>query len=173
MMIGARASVLHDPSMDAIRILPPPRVQFSPQQFELSDHTTTTIAESSESGAAMQGESESSATSPEASVSLSPIRKPAAVARSKIAKDRSSKVPRPPNAFIIYRQHHHPIIKAQNPGVHNNQICEFFPRPTTVHLLICASCDHRQQMEERRRSCEGHLQSQSERGQAQSQRATS
>ena len=136
-MIGARASVLHDPSMDAIRILPPPRVEFSPQQLELTERTTTIIADSSESGAAMQGDSESSASSPEDSVSLSPVRKPAAVARSKIAKDRSSKVPRPPNAFIIYRQHHHPMIKALNPGVHNNQICKYFPTDYSGLANIC------------------------------------
>ncbi|MCJ1314364.1 hypothetical protein MMC25_008046 [Agyrium rufum] len=33
-----------------------------------------------------------------------------------------AKVPRPPNAFILYRQHHHPLIKADNPDIHNNQI---------------------------------------------------
>jgi len=134
-MIGTRASVLHDPSIDAIRILPPPRVQFSSQQFEVPDSAPIINADSSESAAVTQGDSESSASSPEGSVSLSPIRKPAAVARSKIAKDRSSKVPRPPNAFIIYRQHHHPTIKAQNPGVHNNQICKLNPQQTTVLLL--------------------------------------
>lgn len=35
-----------------------------------------------------------------------------------------AKVPRPPNSFILYRQHHHPIIKAQHPDYHNNRICE-------------------------------------------------
>jgi len=50
----------------------------------------------------------------------------AANARSKLAKDRIAKVPRPPNAFILYRQHHHPIVKKQNPNIHNNQICESF-----------------------------------------------
>ena len=38
---------------------------------------------------------------------------------------KKAKVPRPPNAFILYRQHHHPLIKAKNPDMHNNQICEF------------------------------------------------
>lgn len=36
---------------------------------------------------------------------------------------KKEKLPRPPNAFILYRQHHHPLIKAKNPGFHNNQIC--------------------------------------------------
>nr|AVA29528.1 mating type protein MAT1-2 [Venturia inaequalis] len=38
--------------------------------------------------------------------------------------DRKSKakVPRPANAFILYRQHKHPAIKAQFPGIVNNDI---------------------------------------------------
>ena len=46
-------------------------------------------------------------------------------------KKKESKTPRPPNSFILYRQHHHPTLVAQNPGMHNNQICEYsiqFPR---------------------------------------------
>nr|AKG96281.1 putative MAT1-2-1 mating type protein [Knightiella splachnirima] len=35
---------------------------------------------------------------------------------------KKAKVPRPPNAFILYRQQHHPLIRDQNPGMHNNQI---------------------------------------------------
>ncbi len=35
---------------------------------------------------------------------------------------KKSKVPRPPNAFILYRQKHHPILKAQQPHLVNNQI---------------------------------------------------
>ena len=34
------------------------------------------------------------------------------------------KLPRPPNSFILYRQHHHPLMKAKNPSFHNNQICK-------------------------------------------------
>ena len=45
---------------------------------------------------------------------------------SKPKKLDKSKVPRPPNAFILYRQHHHPIIKDENPNMHNNQICELY-----------------------------------------------
>lgn len=43
----------------------------------------------------------------------------------KKAAVKNAKVPRPPNAFILYRQHHHPLVKAQYPDMHNNQICEF------------------------------------------------
>lgn len=36
---------------------------------------------------------------------------------------KASKLPRPPNAFILYRQQNHPIVMSQNPGFHNTQIC--------------------------------------------------
>ncbi|KAE8321092.1 hypothetical protein BDV39DRAFT_197896 [Aspergillus sergii] len=35
---------------------------------------------------------------------------------------KSIKVPRPPNAFILYRQHHHPRIKEAYPDFTNNEI---------------------------------------------------
>nr|ACA51906.1 mating-type HMG-box protein MAT1-2 [Aspergillus parasiticus] len=35
---------------------------------------------------------------------------------------KSTKVPRPPNAFILYRQHHHPRIKEAYPDFTNNEI---------------------------------------------------
>ncbi len=38
--------------------------------------------------------------------------------------DKQAKIPRPPNAFILYRQARHPIIKAENPRFHNNDICK-------------------------------------------------
>lgn len=41
---------------------------------------------------------------------------------------KKDKVARPPNAFILYRQHHHPIVKSQNPDLHNNQICKSLVR---------------------------------------------
>lgn len=34
------------------------------------------------------------------------------------------KIPRPPNAFIIYRKAHHAATVAENPGLHNNDICK-------------------------------------------------
>lgn len=39
-------------------------------------------------------------------------------------KEKLAKVPRPPNAFILYRQEHHPLVKAENPDFHNNDICK-------------------------------------------------
>lgn len=43
-------------------------------------------------------------------------------AQSPTASGERSKVPRPPNAFILYRKHYHPILKDQNPDMHNNDI---------------------------------------------------
>lgn len=40
---------------------------------------------------------------------------------------RPTKVPRPPNCFILYRQANHHLVKSANPGVSNNEICELFP----------------------------------------------
>ena len=40
------------------------------------------------------------------------------------AKNATSKVPRPPNAFIIYRKEWHSRIVEENPGLHNNQVCK-------------------------------------------------
>lgn len=37
---------------------------------------------------------------------------------------KAAKVPRPPNAFILYRQHHHPKIKEAYPDFQNNDICK-------------------------------------------------
>lgn len=34
------------------------------------------------------------------------------------------KVKRPPNAFIIYRKELHPLVVAENPKLHNNDICK-------------------------------------------------
>ncbi|RAL06396.1 HMG-box domain-containing protein [Aspergillus ibericus CBS 121593] len=35
---------------------------------------------------------------------------------------KAAKVPRPPNAFILYRQHHHPKLKEAHPSLSNNEI---------------------------------------------------
>ena len=43
----------------------------------------------------------------------------------KVKTVKTPKVARPPNAFILYRQHHHPLLKSQHPDLHNNQICKF------------------------------------------------
>ena len=38
------------------------------------------------------------------------------------ALPKKPKIPRPPNAFILYRKEYHPILKAANPSYHNNDI---------------------------------------------------
>lgn len=35
------------------------------------------------------------------------------------------KVPRPPNAYILYRKDHHKAVKQSNPKLSNNDICTF------------------------------------------------
>lgn len=52
---------------------------------------------------------------------------------------KEAKVPRPPNAFILYRQHHHDILKNANPGLHNNEICTYLSlsKIATITLILC------------------------------------
>lgn len=40
------------------------------------------------------------------------------------AHSRKAKIPRPPNAFILYRKERHPILKSEHPDYHNNDICK-------------------------------------------------
>jgi hypothetical protein len=35
---------------------------------------------------------------------------------------KKTKIPRPPNAFILYRKKHHPLVAAENPNIANNDI---------------------------------------------------
>lgn len=37
------------------------------------------------------------------------------------------KVPRPPNAYILYRKDKHREIENEHPGIRNNEICESIP----------------------------------------------
>lgn len=37
---------------------------------------------------------------------------------------KHNKTPRPPNSFILYRQHHHSKMVLENPKLKNNQICK-------------------------------------------------
>lgn len=54
------------------------------------------------------------------------------------------KVPRPANAFILYRKDNQDLIKAANPGIHNNDVCKYirevFPRSllTLIAILLGA-----------------------------------
>lgn len=46
-----------------------------------------------------------------------------------------AKVPRPANAFILYRQYKHAGIKAQFPGIINNDICKSLPLTEAWHTF--------------------------------------
>lgn len=35
------------------------------------------------------------------------------------------KIPRPPNAYILYRKERHSVVKEARPGITNNEICKF------------------------------------------------
>lgn len=36
---------------------------------------------------------------------------------------KRSKIPRPPNAYILYRKERHSMVRDANPGISNNEIC--------------------------------------------------
>jgi len=57
---------------------------------------------------------------------------------SKVKTAKKAKIARPANAFILYRQHHHPLVKSQHPDIHNNQICTYHV-PDGDLLLTCLS----------------------------------
>lgn len=53
------------------------------------------------------------------------------------------KIPRPPNAFILYRKDKHNEVKAQNPNLHNNEICKSIRSMViSLHELTILSCHH-------------------------------
>lgn len=58
---------------------------------------------------------------------------------SKVKTAKKAKVARPANAFILYRQHHHPMVKAQDPNIHNNRICEYQLEVEACLLTYCSS----------------------------------
>lgn len=50
---------------------------------------------------------------------------------------KRQKIPRPPNAFILYRQRYHPVVKAEHPEFHNNQICKFTKNKHPFYMRPC------------------------------------
>ncbi|KAK5087060.1 hypothetical protein LTR05_004231 [Lithohypha guttulata] len=91
--------VLGDPSGQNIHIMKHPEVE--------SQHTSMLR---------MQGKTTSIATIYEAG-SQTTVQRPDLRSFGK-----KSKIPRPPNAFILYRQHFHPSFKQHNKNMHNNDI---------------------------------------------------
>jgi hypothetical protein len=47
----------------------------------------------------------------------------------------NSKIPRPRNAFIIYRMNKSLAVRAANPNAHNNQICKSMKLSTVLPLF--------------------------------------
>lgn len=66
-------------------------------------------------------------------------------------KSGKDKIPRPPNAFILYRKDQHPLIVdgMGDDKIHNNQVCKscFLKHP--ILLLTSPSCNHRQDVADR------------------------
>lgn len=46
-------------------------------------------------------------------------------AAEKAESSHKTKIPRPPNPWILFRQHKHFLIKAENPSLTNNEICKY------------------------------------------------
>lgn len=53
-------------------------------------------------------------------------------------------VPRPPNSWILYRQHHHRAIKEKNPKATNCELCKFCVFGHSVHANDSPSSNHRE-----------------------------
>ena len=58
-------------------------------------------------------------------------------ARAQSPQSDGEKIPRPANAWIMYRKHHHASFVTANPGVHNNQICNV---PAPIHWSTKLTC---------------------------------
>jgi hypothetical protein len=43
---------------------------------------------------------------------------------ARAARRQADKIPRPPNAWILYRKHHHTAFAESNLGISNNEICK-------------------------------------------------
>lgn len=57
------------------------------------------------------------------------------------------KIPRPPNAYILYRKDKHNGVKAENPNLHNNKICKSFCHSFQSYLLTLFSGHHGRNVE--------------------------
>jgi hypothetical protein len=59
------------------------------------------------------------------------------------------KIPRPPNAYILYRKDKHCAVKVENPNLHNNEICKSGVLCFMVRELTIYSGHHGRHVEER------------------------
>lgn len=55
---------------------------------------------------------------------LSELTVPEDAMNNKGKKTKDKKIPRPPNAYILYRKDHHTVVKEANPGITNNEISQ-------------------------------------------------
>lgn len=60
-----------------------------------------------------------------------------------------TKVPRPPNAYILYRKDHHAKVKKLDSQLTNNQICELPCVFSPPHFLTWRSRHSRESLEQR------------------------
>ena len=102
--LGTTAHILHDNLLNATRILPPPLFTLSAtsrfQPYAAEDPLALPAGDAAQQSAGVQA------------------RNP----KAKIAKARLARIPRPANAFILYRKHHHQRIRGADPDVKNNDI---------------------------------------------------
>ena len=118
---GVKFQCTVNAAADTITLLPlepmSPRSVAASVANGLTDQITN-ASQSVKSPAAETPSTTTSLTSPPAAI---------AVDDKSATKD---KVPRPPNAFIIYRQEWHPKVVKENPNLHNNDICKSKFKPS-------------------------------------------
>ncbi|KEF54969.1 uncharacterized protein A1O9_08621 [Exophiala aquamarina CBS 119918] len=106
---GASAAWL-EPMTNAVHIAPAP-AGYSGDSFLRSQLYQGSSSEPLSTDASPEASADPSLDGPDLTEAV-PMRLPG----------KKSKVPRPPNAFILYRQSNHPILKAEMPALTNNQI---------------------------------------------------
>nr|ATA58138.1 MAT1-2-1 [Lasiodiplodia gonubiensis] len=145
--INAVGVMVHDSVNNAWRFLPPPHfsggtassaqsAQSAVAQPPRSDGLPDSSAQSAQSAVAQPPHSDGHLDS-SAQSAQPPVAQPPQVVHSSISMPRLDLVrvardtnnqrrqpPRPMNAFMLYRRDNHPIVVANNPGVHNNRISQ-------------------------------------------------
>ncbi|KAI9795489.1 MAG: hypothetical protein M1833_007019 [Piccolia ochrophora] len=101
-LIGGSCVVFLDKNINAIRLAPPQAAR-TPMSISSSVPSTP----STQSVSSPVGED----------LTFSPT-----VGSLGEISSKKNRIPRPPNAFILYRKHHHPLLKENDPSMHNNEI---------------------------------------------------
>lgn len=63
-------------------------------------------------------------------------------ASSHESPEKLPKVPKPANSWILYRQSKHAGVVAENPGMHNSEICKFMCPHQSSEQLTRSSCTY-------------------------------